>query len=299
MQRTLVQQGSTTLMVSLPAKWVQENKLKKGSTIDINRINQNLMISSFGNNYQLKIIIKLKGLTESLIRTYITNTYRKGFDNIKVFYETKEQLSILKEVIKTRLIGFEITKTEKSYCIVESVTEPSLDLFENILSKLIFNISQLLDLCLENSSFKRDTYEEIEENIQRYDNFCRRVISKGARLTGEKELYWTFLTLIVHGNREIYFLIKETKKTKYSPALLLLIKKVKEIIDLIKKSYLERRVDHFEELHFLEKEVRIEAKKIIFKGKEEAVFASLLLSASRRFYQANSPLLGLILQGED
>jgi phosphate uptake regulator len=295
MHRKLVKQGSTTLMISLPAKWIKENKLEKGSEVKINRINRNLILSPSNLNYRLETSIKIKGLSESLIRTYITNTYRRGFDWIKVVIENEEQYLILKNVIQTRLLGFEITKKEENYCIVESVTEPSLDLFENLLKKLLFNISELFGATLENAKGRKLLFEEIEEKIQRYDNFCRRAMFKGAKTSGEKELYWAFLTLIIHGNRELYYLNKEIKSKNYSKEIIVLIKKTKEIFDLIKKTYLDRKVDSFEEVHKLESSLRKSANKLILSGGEEAVLAGYLISAGRRFYQSGSPLFALIL----
>ena len=295
MHRKLVKQGATTLMVSLPAKWIKENKLSKGSEVKINRANKNLLLSPLSLDYKLETTIKLKGLSETLIRTYITNTYRRGFDWIKVVIENEEQYLILKNVIQTRLLGFEITKKESNYCIVESVTEPSLDLFESLFKKMLFNISELFEATLENAKGRKLLFEEIEEKIQRYDNFCRRAMSKGAKISGEKELYWAFLTLVIHGNRELYYLNKEIKSKNYSNEIVVLINKTKEIFELVKKTYLSKKVDSFEELHKLETSLRKNVNKIIILGGEEAVLANYLMSAGRRFYQSGSPLFALIL----
>ena len=45
MKRKLVRQGSSTLMISLPSKWVKSNNLDKGSEIDIDEKENVLEIS--------------------------------------------------------------------------------------------------------------------------------------------------------------------------------------------------------------------------------------------------------------
>ena len=68
------------MMVSLPAKWIKENSLHKGDGIDIEGSENELVISLQPTGRKTESAVKLIGLTESSIRTLITNTYRKGYD---------------------------------------------------------------------------------------------------------------------------------------------------------------------------------------------------------------------------
>ena len=293
MRRKLVRQGQTTMMVSLPAKWIKENQLNKGSEVIIKDIKESLIISAQEPEHiKLETAIKLTHLTESFIRTLITNTYRKGFDKIKVFFNRKEQFTVLNEVIKNKLIGFEITKKEKDYCLVENVTEPSVDLFDNLVKKVFYNVSEFFSV-LEGES--NEDVEEIANRIQRYDNFCRRVISKKQLTLENSTFFWTFLTLILHGQRELYYLNRNIKKelTKENK---LLLEKTRQLFNIIKEAYLKKSVDHLGEAHqLIKEEITPLGNKILKKGKEDALIAYYLMAASRQFYQANSPLTGLIL----
>jgi phosphate uptake regulator len=293
MRRKLVKQGQATLMVSLPAKWIRENKLNKGSEVIIKDIKENLIISAEEpENIKLETTIKLTHLTESSIRTLITNTYRKGYDKIKVLFNKKEQFAILNEVVKNKLIGFEITKKEKDYCIVENVTEPSIDLFENLTKKVFYNINEFFEVIEGKSS---EDAEEIANRIQRYDNFCRRVVSKKKLTLENSTFFWTFLTLVLHGQRELYYLNKN-KKAELSKENKVLLEKTKQLFNIIKDAYLKKSVDNLGEAHKLAKEeITNLGNKILKKGKEDALVAYYLMAASRQFYQANSPLTGLIL----
>ncbi len=207
MRRKLVKQGSSTLMVSLPSKWIHSNSLDKGKEINLEVIDNEILISPAQIETKKEAIINLKGLTESLIRTLITNTYRKGFDRVKVNFENEKQFKILNNTIKTRLIGFEIIKKEQSSCIIENITEPSQEQFDNILRKIFYSIHYLFETTEKrfSQSATLEEIEAIEERIQKYDNFLRRVLSKNIS-SKDSELLWNFLSLLIHAQRELYLL---------------------------------------------------------------------------------------------
>jgi len=142
MKRSLVKQGESTMMVSLPTKWIKDNNLVKGEEIDISQLDNNLLISSKPINKKTETTITLIGVTESIIRTLITNAYRSGYDKIKIIYSNEKQYLILNDVLKTRLIGFDVTKKENEYCLVENITEPSEEQFENIIIKISNRINK-------------------------------------------------------------------------------------------------------------------------------------------------------------
>ena len=182
MRRKLVKQGNATMMVSLPAKWIHEHNLVKGAEITIEPYEHNLIISAEKVEVKSETTITLKSSAESSIRTLITNAYRTGYDRIIVHFENNKQLAALTDVIKTRLIGFDILKKEKDMCIVENITEPSPELFDTLIKKIFYNIDELFNLTKirfeSKGDFELQDIEEIQERIQKYDNFCRRVISK-------------------------------------------------------------------------------------------------------------------------
>ena len=305
MKRKIVQQGKATLMVSLPTKWCQTHQLQKGGEVDI-QINEHTLTinSAIPTAQKRETTITISGLIESAIRTIITNTYRTGYDRIKITTPTEQQYQVIYEVIKNQLVGFDITKKEKDYIIIENITEPSADHFETLLAKVFYNIIELITLTIQRLEGKEifEKYEEIESRIKQYDNFCRRVINKQQLDRERSPLLWTFLTLLIHGQRELYLANHYLDRTK--------IKASKETIDLIKKikQVFERIVNAYNrnDIQLLE-EINDEEKKIIYRdsyrllekknGKEIVVIYHIAASA-RNFYLASSPLIGLILGNE-
>src|SRR4030043_2126626 len=239
MKRKLVKQGAATMMISLPSKWIKANSLEKGDEIDLENLGKNLVISIKSPEKKLETSIKLTSLTESSIRTLITNTYRESYDKINVEFENNEQFKILKRVIETRLIGFEITKKQQKSCTVENITEPSPDQFDNLLNKIFLNIEELFEITKKRlNDEEAEDFEEVADRIQKYDNFCRRIIVKRKLVEKNSEMFWSFLSSIIRAYRELYYLNKATdKKIKVSEKTKELLQDSEEVFSMIIKAY--------------------------------------------------------------
>ena len=285
-------------MVSLPSKWIHSNNLDKGKEINLEVIDNNILISPSQIETKKEAIIQLKGLTESLIRTLITNTYRRGFDKIKVNFESEKQFKILNSTIKTRLIGFEVIKKEQSSCIIENITEPSPEQFENILRKIFYSIHDLFETTEKRfqQQSSLEEIEEIEERIQKYDNFLRRVLSKNIK-SKNSELLWNFLSLLIHAQRELYLLNRILGRKHPSKGFLELLKNAKSLAILIQKAYTEKNPSILEDIHNQEKELIYKKAYELLKSirGEESILTYHLTSSIRQFYLSSSPLSGLIL----
>ncbi len=296
MERRLIKQGGGGYTIYLPKKWVENNDLEKGNSLNVDESGSNLIISKSGQTKKISTEIKLTGLTESSIRTLITNSYRLGYDKINVKFENDKQFKILQYVIKTRLIGFEVVKKQEKECVVENVTEPSPEQFDNILNKLFMNIEEMFNLTKKrmNNEKNVEDYKEVAERIQKYDNFCRRTIMKRKLIEKNSELFWTFLTLIIHAQRELYYLNKLINKIKVSEKQKELLIKAYKIFKLLEKSYNEKNISYLGEIHEMQ-------NKLIYKqgysllNKNNSAITYHLMVCIRELYQANSPLTGLVL----
>jgi phosphate uptake regulator len=299
MKRRLVKQGEATLMISLPAKWLKERNLEKGSEIDLEESENSLLISSNGVLGKKETEINLTKLSESAIRTLITSTYRLGFDVIKVNFDSEDKYTILKETIKTKLIGFDITQKKETFCIVENITEPSEEQFDNIMEKIIYNIQELLESTKKRMTkeIKDFDYEEIEQRLIQYDNFCRRVVSKKKAPIKKSELFWTFISTFMRGQREIYHLNKYLDKedATISKDTILFFDNCITVFDMLKKSYFKKEISLLEEIHELEEKIINKKMCELFKKNKDAIIVYYISSSIRNFYLSSSSLIGLLL----
>jgi phosphate uptake regulator len=295
--RSLVQHGPATLMVSLPAKWLKKNNLGKGDEISVEEKGEELVLKSHGKKIKKQIEIKLTSNVESSVRAILTNLYRLGYEKITLNYSDEKTLSVIEKETKDSLIGFEIIKRSKSDCIIENILEPSSEQFDNILSKFFMNIEDLFSAVESFNEGKRIEFESTEKQIQSFDNFCRRMITK--ENSEEAQLKIAFQNAIYHAQREIYFALKvlSTNKIK-SNSVIILINDTKELFNLLKKSRETKDLSLLEKIHKLEKEIILKkGYNLLKKSKEpnERIVLYRLLSAIRNFYSASSPLIGLFL----
>jgi phosphate uptake regulator len=298
MERKLIKQGLGGYTIYLPKKWLDMQGLDKGGEISIEESENSLIILASKQNKKSETQITLHDVDETSIRTLITNVYRKGYDKIQVLFENEKQFSILEDVIRKRLIGFDIVKKEKNKCIVENITEPSPDQFDNILSKVFLNISSLFEITRQRFNGKKpeENFEEVEARIMQYDNFCRRVISKRHIIDKKSEFFWAFLHLIDHGQREIYHLnrlssLKVSQKTKE------LLDDCEKMFNLIQESYAKKDIFILTTVHGLDNEAFYKKGYSLLektKGKETIIVYHLMASL-RKFFQTNSPLTGLLI----
>ncbi|MCF7866653.1 AbrB/MazE/SpoVT family DNA-binding domain-containing protein [Candidatus Woesearchaeota archaeon] len=297
MKRKIIKQGLGGYTIYLPKKWVDRFNLDKGSGVEIEEAGDDLIISADGKKTLSETNLGLTHLSESSIRTLITNAYRKGFDKILVDFYSENQFKILADIVNKRLIGFDIQRNEKNRCIIESVTEPNADQFDDIMLKFLFNI-RLLFGSVKKRINKEDQFEDvelIEERIMKYDNFCKRIISKKSIRNKNSELLWTFLTLLNHGQREIYHLNKILKDGSLDKQNGELFKSSSEIFELIFLCYTKKDIKLIGKIHDLEKKIIYDLGYGILSGNNSSPITYHLLISIREFYQANSPLTGLLV----
>lgn len=296
MRRKIVKQGAATMMVSLPAKWVKKNHLEKGDEVDIDEVGKSVVISNVAKDVKRQTEINLGSLTESSVRTILTNTYRLGYDHIKINFKDKKILNIIDGVIKTQLIGFEITKKTDTYCEIENITEPARDQFDNIFSKVFLNIDELFEIAEKMLTGGRADFLDTEQKIKQFDNFCRRVISKSN--FDDSVLRWVFHNELIHAQRDIFHMLGyiSKNKIKVTKDTINLLHDCKKVYELLKKAYKEKDMGDLEKIHDIQKEIVFERGHILLKKGKNRVIKHYLLSAVRNFYLASSPLSGMLVK---
>ncbi len=295
MKRKLVKQGSATMMVSLPSKWIKANNLDKGDEVDIEEKRNSLIINPESKKKKNETEIQITGLTESSIRTIITNAYRLGYDKIKVNFQDKSVLPVIQKTLDKNLIGFEIIKKTDKGCEIENITEPSYEQFDNIFSKIFLNIEELFQITGSNLKGEKKEFEDAERKIQQFDNFCRRVIAKN-EIYEKMQLRWAFHAELIHAQRELYHLLKylEKNKVKVDKEVFLMLEDSKRVFQMLKQAYQEKNISLLERIHGEEKEL-IYKKGYSSIKKSNPIIIHHLMNVIRNLYLAASPLTGLFI----
>lgn len=296
MKRKLVKHGEATMMISLPAKWLRENQLKKGDEIELLEEAGNIKILKDSSKIKEEIELEINSLEESSIRTIVTNAYRAGYDIIKVRFSNEKILKIIKEVVEKNILGFEITKKEGNFCLIESITEPSKEQFDNIFSKVFLNIEELFELTKKYLEGEKGDFEDLILKSLEYDNFCRRLILKNQE---DKIVIfqWNFNSSLIHGAREIYHFLKylEKIKIKSNKKELAFFNKVWETFQLLKEAYYKKDLVNLEKIHENEKNITYK-EGYRFLTNSDPIIIHHLISINKYFYLCNSSLMGYIFE---
>lgn len=297
MERKIVQHGPATMMVSLPAKWIKKKGLKKGDSLFVDEKPENLILSLDKKKHKSTTSINLSSLEESSIRTVLTNAYRLGYDKINISFEKKEIFGILNKFVDMTLLGFEITKKTSNSVVIESITEPSLDQFDNIFSKVFMNIEDLFLIGEEILNNKKsDDFEDIGRKILQLDNFCKRVLVKNSFFENNF-LRWAFHSNLIHAIRELHHLYKYLLKNsfKISKSEMELFNDTKDIFLMIKGAYYNQDLKLLEKIHKMEKDLTYKKGYVTLKKSKNPIIVHHLVTVAKHFYLSSSPLMGMVI----
>lgn len=96
MERKLVKQGKNALTITLPFKWIEQNNLTFEDTINISEKNNQLVISSNSNSFNLlEIKIDIKSLDDNKIFHQVIRRYIEGYDRIEILHNNFELIEKL------------------------------------------------------------------------------------------------------------------------------------------------------------------------------------------------------------
>lgn len=199
MKRKVVLHGPSTLTISLPTSWVKKFDVKKGDELDIEEYGKELRINTESTSFEKKQIDI--GNLERVGRSYITSSYRQGYDEIDFTYEDNKYIETIQDMIAKEITGFEIIRQYNNHCVIKDLTGHSKDEF-NIALRRIWLL--LLDLSNEsllaikkNSLTSLKNIKMIDYSINKFSNYCLRVLIKKGRYDFKKTpVYYHFVKVL-------------------------------------------------------------------------------------------------------
>lgn len=298
MRRKLVQQGASTLMVSLPSKWAHKNKLGKGDEIEIEERGNDLLINTkIQAKHKREITIKITSENRKDLKNILTHAYRKGFDKIIIQDIDNELLKQIRKNIDL-LLGFEITERDSKKCILENISEPLEQKYEIMLKKVFLNIKETQNQISEDLKTGKLNVSEAEEVKNQHDKFilfCRRLLSRQT----EDNLEWELLTFLTHIQHTYYYLYKyiAENKIKGNKHILDLLEKTKDYFSLFEDAYFNQKIESIHKINNLKNEYHFgTCIKLIEKanGKDAVVYCEIK-QIFRLIQIGTSPILAKIL----
>jgi phosphate uptake regulator len=193
MKRKIVAQGNQSLTLTLPIKWIREQKLKAGDEIDVDERGGELVLGRLnpkpGGLCKINLTSELNN--SKLVRYLIFGAYRSGASEIEISFEPLKLYDRDLGYVKTikwiqdtvnLLIGVSIVAQTKNACTIKDITGASEEEFDNI-----FRRTFLLILSLGEQSYKASEEKDKEaaddvslifDSIRKFTEYLMRLLSK-------------------------------------------------------------------------------------------------------------------------
>ena len=270
MERKVNQIGPSTLMVSLPSKWVKKYNIKKGDVLEVEENKEHLILRQSGKPTEgTRLVLDLNDLNVSLIWYYITAAYRSGAEEIHLNFsptvkddklnKTVEIHTILQNIID-RCIGMEIIRNTPSSYTVKEISSIKQDELATIFRRIFFSLQVMFDDIIEGIEKKDNKiidhvakYADIQVN--KFSDYCIRILTK----TQSETQMINIITRLEEIGDSLKHLANHILSKPLTEEILGLLKEEKQFFAAVEKFYFH---DTKEELLNMEKQKIAILKKI-------------------------------------
>jgi phosphate uptake regulator len=238
MKRKIIKQGPSTLMISLPSKWVKEQNIKKGQEIDVEEKEDSLILfkNKENNNNLKRAFMDLENLNHLMLNRFLEECYITGIGEIilkfkrnKIFnYKENKEIDIDKYVKKHlgRYIGLEIISNTNHQIVLQTlIQKEKYEKIGVVQSRIFFLIKELLNEFL--SAMNDNFYEfhqkvyDYHDNITKFVNYYLRQLNFSDFNEDKKNrIFSLFITInklidkIRHTSERVMEMKKITEKIK-------------------------------------------------------------------------------------
>ena len=188
--------GPSSLMISLPSKWVRRLQVKKGDEIEVKEKGNSLVVGKTlqVDKMRLKLDIELIG---TFNKNLISDAYKAGYDEVEVKGLTPQVFEAIQERV-VQLLGYEIMEHGEKQCVIRMISKEIEGEFESMLRKTFINLLEMSRECALNIERKQKeqlaNVRNLERSNNKYTDFCMRILNKyGAKDPAQT----TFLYCIV------------------------------------------------------------------------------------------------------
>ena len=190
MIRKIIRLGTSTLVTSLPSRWIKEHSLKQGDEIVLEEEGKSLRVSTTKSAETGATEINITDLDTKLVDRFIRGAYIKGFSEIRVVFQNQEvkelktgkthpTVDIIQKTVNSLLIGMEIIEQRNNSCTIKDITGHTDNELENIQRRIFLLTQSMGETCLElvRSKDKNIRLRSNKENIFRFTNYCHRLLN--------------------------------------------------------------------------------------------------------------------------
>jgi len=172
MKRKVVKQGKSTLMISLPSKWVKDNNINRGDEIDLQIDGKNLAIK-IDSKQKKRTKVHIKKSDKDNLQPILSLLYYSGYEEIELTFD-KIPKDIERNV--SEHTGLEIIQKTKNSVTLKSFLNNNPEQIENLIIKLFQMVLTLIkEIDTEWSNFDKEIMKRFV--FVRMTNHCYRLIN--------------------------------------------------------------------------------------------------------------------------
>ncbi len=283
MKRKAIQLANQTIVVSLPAKWVKQQGIKKGDEIDVEERGRELVIGVKETNggKEEKIEIDISNLNDRIIRWILSGLHKKGYGEIIIKYNKPIFTKTIEELSKDLFTGFAIVEQNEDKCVLKSISKDLESEFDVMLRRAFLVALSMGESCL--SILKQGKLTNLKELIalehtnNQLTNFCERILNKKGYADYKKTC---FMYVIVWNLEKIcdeykyiceYLSQPENNKTKISEEVINLFDKVNNFFKSYYELFYKFDVSKLNSLNEERKEIEKEVKNLYKKKTDKEI----------------------------
>ena len=207
MKRKLIKQGNQALTISIPSRWSKRYGLKPKDEIELEESGDELIIRHNGEKEVSRIELNITGLTKAIAQRYLIAAYKKGSDEIDVYFSpeiehlrTGERLltiNFIQELVNN-FIGVEIVWQTRDFCKIKQITHIAPEDFDIVLRRVFLLTLSLAEETYELVKQKDKDWRTLlnkHDNINKFVNYAIRILNKQGFEENKSQYYYLLTEL--------------------------------------------------------------------------------------------------------
>ncbi|MBI5389191.1 hypothetical protein HZB01_02300 [Candidatus Woesearchaeota archaeon] len=304
MQRKIIELGKGCMVVSLPAKWVQEHQLQKGQDIEVADVEGILNIRALGKPKEHSGTLDVSD-AGVLARRSTAAMYKAGYDEVIVTFKDVAELERVEQSLKNESVSFEIVQQSKNQCTLRSISEANAEEFDALLRRTLLLLKTMgADLCnawIEGDIAAMQGVKRLEQTNNRLTHHLRRFLNREGFPERRKTTMMYVIAEMLEKVADYYEYLsnilsdpayKDLKKSEQSVAL---FQKVNASVALFCDLFYNYKKEKVAELAALRKEIVAGAEEMLLKKpSKEYILVCHLLTIEQGIFDMIWPYLTLI-----
>ncbi|MBT3721070.1 phosphate uptake regulator PhoU [archaeon] len=291
MIRKVSKVGQSSLVVSLPSKWVKLYGIKKGDEVDIKSQGRSLQIITEKISKGDKTQIDITNMGSSLVWKHVVGAYKRGFKEIKIkfsgesikvtdkFYKRKHLEVIspyeLINQISNSLIGIEVVDQGSNFCTIKQLATINDDEFNTTFRRVFLLIKSMLSDIISNmknsENINLDSIFFTDESINKFSIFCIRILSHRGYIDSLKvELFYDLINSLESIGDEIKILATKISK-KDTTLILPILESLLESYDLFYTCFYNYEKHKVETILNSTRDIKRSCDKLLTKHNSESI----------------------------